>query len=328
MCRVIPCQFHLTIYLTIKGNIFRKFHLENSLSSCNSESSITHPSIWPQFTSPPPILQYDVMISHILMAVVATDHVLIILLKSNPFASEVTEIVTISKAPELLDSLVMDCEVDKLSQHWWFSLQKQQTAAFTEISVGHKIKTGSELKAKICELKLPRRKCYVGLREATLILSKSLDDKSTNLMMVLEVWSSQNIKNSQIIKDFVAPAKHKLCLCFRLWVFPEIWSSHRNHQTIKQSSIIQSNQTTSVHSLNQATYPEEKVEDKHQVLDALLSLHGARICLYLLTQKNGRKSALSVTQWGGEGEWREVTERGSFCCEPHPAEYSPGWGRS
>lgn len=191
MCRVIPCQFHLTIYLTIKGNIFRKFHLENSLSSCNSESSITHPSIWPQFTS----------------------H------------------VTISKAPELLDSLVMDCEVDKLSQHWWFSLQKQQTAAFTEISVGHKIKTGSELKAKICELKLPRRKCYVGLREATLILSKSLDDKSTNLMMVLEVWSSQNIKNSQIIKDFVAPAKHKLCLCFRLWVFPEIWSSHRNHQT-------------------------------------------------------------------------------------------------
>lgn len=51
------------------------------------------------------------------MAVVATDHVLIILLKSNPFASEVTEIVTISKAPELLDNLVMDCEVDKLSQH-------------------------------------------------------------------------------------------------------------------------------------------------------------------------------------------------------------------
>lgn len=53
----------------------------------------------------------------LLMAVVATDHVLIILLKSNPFASEVNEIVTVSKAPELLDSLVMDCEVDKLSQH-------------------------------------------------------------------------------------------------------------------------------------------------------------------------------------------------------------------
>lgn len=196
-----------------KGEHFRKFHLENSLSSCNSESSITHPSVWPQFTSPPPILQYDVMISHILMllmAVVATDQVLKILLKSNPFASEVTEIVTVSKAPELLDSLVMDCKVDKLSQHWWFSLQKQQTAAFTEISVGHKIKTRSELKAKICELKLPRRKCYVGLREATLILSKSLDDKSTNLMMVLEVWSSQNIKNSQIIKDFVAPGKQTL----------------------------------------------------------------------------------------------------------------------
>lgn len=49
------------------------------------------------------------------------------------------------------------------------------------------IKTRSELKATICELKLPRRKCYVGLREATVILSKSLDDKSTNLMMVLEV---------------------------------------------------------------------------------------------------------------------------------------------
>lgn len=81
-----------------------------------SHQSLIHPSDH-NSQAPPPILQYDVMISHILMAVVATDHVLIILLKSNPFASEVTEIVTISEAPELLDSLVMDCEVDKLSQH-------------------------------------------------------------------------------------------------------------------------------------------------------------------------------------------------------------------
>lgn len=85
---------------------------------------MSHPSLIHPFDhnsqAPPPILQYDVMISHILMllmAVVATDQVLKILLKSNPFASEVNEIVTVSKAPELLDSLVMDCKVDKLSQH-------------------------------------------------------------------------------------------------------------------------------------------------------------------------------------------------------------------
>lgn len=71
-----------------------------------------------------------------------------------------------------------------------------------------------------------------------------------------------------------------------------------------------------------ATYPEEKVEDKHQVLDALHSSHGSQIQPFLLIpsrkiqQRSVQESTVRhfVTVGRGRSEKRDFF----FSCGPRP----------